>query len=213
MKGMLSCSNLLKIVHSQLLTIKESQRRIRPIALADALMSGFAIFSLKYSSLLQFDKHAAEKAVSHNLRTVYQIKKVPSDTQMRERLDDVSPHLLRKVFKRLFSQCQRSKKLEHFRFYDNRYLMRLDGTGYFYSKKVHCEHCCEKKHRDGSIGYYHQMLSGAIVHPDEKVVLPFVPEAIMKSDGSTKNDCERNSATRFLAHLKREHPHLRLTVT
>lgn len=210
---MLSCSSLNGIVRQAFSKIKDSEKRKRKISLADNLMSGFAVFSLKYPSLLQFDNYSDEEVIKHNLKSVYKIKNTPSDTQMRERLDEVAPLELRKTFKELFAQCQRSKHLELFKYYDNRYLMPLDGTGYFYSKEVHCEYCCEKKHSDGTIGYYHQMLSGAIVHPEQKVVLPFAPEAIMKSDGSTKNDCERRSAERFLEHLKREHPHLRIIVT
>lgn len=213
MKGMLSCSKLHQIVYDSFSSIKDTAKRARPISLVDILMSGFAVFSLKYPSLLQFDKHSSEEMAKHNLKSVFHINNIPSDTQMRERLDDVESAQLRKSFKTLFSQCQRSKLLELFKYYDDRYLMPLDGTGYFNSKNVHCENCCEKNHKDGSVSYYHQMLSGAIVHPDQKVVLPFAPEAIMKSDGSTKNDCERRSAERFLSHLKREHPHLRITVT
>ena len=91
--------------------------------------------------------------------------------------------------------------------------MPLDGTGYFCSKDVHCEHCCEKNHKDGSKSYYHNMLSAVIAHPDQKVVIPFAPEMIMKCDGKTKNDSEHSAAKRFLADLKREHPHLRLIIT
>ncbi len=213
MKGILSCSNLIENVRQSFSRIKESTKRVRSISLVDNLMSGFAVFSLKYPSLLQFDMQTKEQMIANNIHALYGVEDIPSDTQMRERLDEVDPAILRRTFKSLFSQCQRSKRLEAFQHYDNRYLMPLDGTGYFYSKTVHCENCCVRNHRDGTIGYYHQMLSGAIVHPDQKVVLPFAPEPIMKSDGSTKNDCERRSAERFLDHLKREHPHLRLTIT
>lgn len=213
MKGMLSCLKLNQIVHDEFLRIKDCGQRTRPISLADNLMSGFAVFSLKYPSLLQFDSHSCEEMIKHNLGSIFQIKTIPSDTQMRERLDEVEPTKLRSLFSRLFAQAQRSKHLELFKYYDNRYLMPLDGTGYFYSKSVHCNHCCTKSHKDGSTSYYHQMLSGAIVHPELKVVLPFAPEPIMKSDGSTKNDCERRSAERLLSDLKREHPHLRVIVT
>jgi hypothetical protein len=120
---------------------KEAAKRKRPISLLDNLMSGFAVFSLKYPSLLQFDQHA-EEMVKHNLQSVYKINDIPSDTQMRERLDEVEPTELRKTFKTLFSQCQRSNRLELFKFYDGRYLLPLDGTGYFYSKEVHCDNCC-----------------------------------------------------------------------
>lgn len=213
MKGMLSCTKLHQIVYTGFSRVKEESKRIRPISLLDNLMSGFAVFSLKYPSLLQFDNHSAEEMIKHNLTSVFQINNIPSDTQMRDRLDEVAPQRLRKLFTNLFAQAQRSKRLELFTYYDDRYLLPLDGTGYFYSDNVHCDNCCTKTHKDGSISYYHQMLSGAIVHPDQKVVLPFAPEPIMKSDGSTKNDCERRSAERFLSDLKREHPHLRIIIT
>ncbi len=202
---MLSCSNLSHIVHQGLSLIKDVEKRKRPISLVDTLMSGFAVFSLKYPSLLQFNNHY-EEVIKDNLNTVYKIDKVHSDIQMRERLDELEPEKVRKTCKELFAQCQRSKHLELFKCHDNRYLAPLDGTGYFYSKEVHCEHCCEKKHSDSTIGYYHLMLSGGIVHPEQKVVLAFAPEAIMKLVGPTKNDCERRSAERFLEYLKREHP-------
>jgi len=84
-----------------------------------------------------------------------------------------------------------------------------DGTGFFSSKKVHCENCCEKHHKkDGSVTYYHQMLGAAIAHPDLKEVIPICPEPIMKEDGAKKNDCERNAAVRLLKNFRREHPHL-----
>ena len=113
----------------------------------------------------------------------------------------------------MFAECKRSKALEAFAFYEGRYLMPFDATGYFNSKDVYCDNCCQKNHSDDSTSYYHQMLTNVIVHPDLKVVLPFAPEPIIKADGSTKNDCERNAAKRLLSHLHREHPHLKLIIT
>ncbi len=213
MKGMLSCKEIHQLVHYSFARVKDTPLRARAISLADTLMLGFAVFSLKYPCLLQFDQHSNEERIRHNLETVYQIKTVPSDTQMRERLDEVDPAKLRSTFKKLFAQCQRSKHLELFQYYKGRYLVPIDGTGFFYSQEIHCDNCCQKKHQDGSVSYYHQMLSAAIVHPDHKVVLPFAPEPIMKGDGSTKNDCERRASERFLDDLKREHPHLQLIIT
>lgn len=200
-------------------TVKESFSKITgpklrkcTLSLKDCLLSGYTLFSLKYPSLLQFDQHVKEDIISHNLEHVYGLSEIPSDTQMRERLDDVEAGQLRKTFKQLLAQCQRSKRLELFKYYEGRYLVPLDGTGYFFSKEIHCEQCCEKHHKDGTVSYYHQMLSGVIAHPDQKVVLPFAPEPIMKTDGSKKNDCEHKAAQRFLSHLKREHPHLHLII-
>ena len=46
--------------------------------LSDILMSGFAIFSLKYPSLLDFDKQ--NQVENLNLTQIYGIEKVCSDT-------------------------------------------------------------------------------------------------------------------------------------
>ena len=56
------------------------------------------------------------------------------------------------------------------------------------------------------------MLGAAIVHPDYKEVVPLAPEPIIKQDGETKNDCERNAAKRFFDKLRTAHPNLRLIV-
>src|SRR2546428_8755029 len=40
-----------------------------------------------------------------------------------------------------------------------------------------------------------------------------MPEAIIKHDGSEKNDCERNAAKRFITKLRHDHPHLGFIIT
>ena len=50
------------------------------------------------------------------------------------------------------------------------------------------------------------------MHPDKKVVIPLAPEPIIKGDGTTKNDCERNASKRLLNDVRREHPHLKVLV-
>lgn len=179
------------------------------IPLTDALMSAFAMFSLKSPSLLAFDTQRVEG----NLETIYGIKHAPCDTYMRERLDPVLPESLRPSFKRVFGQLQRGKALEEMVFLDGHYLLALDGTGYFSSKTIHCASCLHKVHRNGSITYYHQMLGAAIIHPDWHEVIPLMPEPIVQQDGTAKNDCERNAAKRFIAKLRQDHPHLKFIVT
>jgi hypothetical protein len=175
----------------------------------DTLMSAFAMFSLKSPSLLAFDKQRAEG----NLHTIYGIARVPCDTYMRERLDPVSPESLRPSFKRVFRQLQRGKALEPMTFLEGHYLVALDGTGYFSSQTIHCASCLQKHHRNGSITYSHQMLGAAIIHPDFRAVIPLMPDPIVKHDGTEKNDCERNAAKRFIAALRKDHPHLKFIVT
>jgi hypothetical protein len=179
----------------------------------DCLMSGLAVFTFKCPSLLQFDeKYRQDEEVKNNLKALFNLDAVPCDTQMRKRLDDLSPTVLRRAFTRLFALLQRAKVLEHFRFLEKYLLVSLDGTGFFSSHEVHCNNCCVKEHRNGTTTYYHQMLTAAVVHPSQKVVFPLAPEPIMKADGSTKNDCERNASKRWVEDFRREHPHLPVVI-
>jgi hypothetical protein len=205
----LSADALFRLVRSGFAAIPDPCNGDPEIALTDALMSAFAMFSLKSPSLLAFDKQRAEG----NLGTIYGIEHVPCDTHMRERLDPVSPESLRPSFQSVFRQLQRGKVLEALVFLDGHYLVALDGTGYFSSPTIHCASCLHKVHRNGSITYYHQMLGAAIIHPDVREVIPLMPEPIIKQDGTAKNDCERNAAKRFLAKLRQDHPHLKFIIT
>lgn len=182
-----------------------------PQTLIDIVMSGFAMFSLKHQSLLQFDQQVNKSnTLRHNLLTLYGIKNVPSDTYMRERLDEVDPKEFRKLFTTLFTEMQRGKELESFQYLNGHYLMSIDGTGFFSSDNISCDNCCEAHHKDGRVTHSHKMLCAAIVHPNKKTVIPLAPEPIMKNDGKTKNDCERNANKRLLADFRREHPHLKV---
>ncbi len=205
----LSADALFSVVRSGFAAIPEYRLSDTEISLTDALMAAFALFSLKSPSLLAFDKHRVEG----NLGTIYAIDHVPCDTQMREILDPVSPESVRPLFRSVFGQLQRGKALEAMMFLDDYYLLALDGTEYFSSKTIHCASCLHKVHRNGSITYYHQMLGAALVHPDQRAVIPLMPEPIVKQDGTGKNDCERNAAKRFIAKLRKDHPHLKFIVT
>lgn len=207
----LSHHGLLEAMRKEFESVPDLKKTAK-ISQTDHLMSGLAIFSLKYPSLLQFDNGRSDEIVRHNLQALYGVQQAPCDTYLRERLDNIDPHSLRKPFTKAFSLLQRGKGLEDFTYLNGHYLLSVDGTGYFSSDHIHCEDCCAKHHRDGRTTYYHQMLSAVLVHPDHKEVFPFAPEPILKQDGATKNDCERNAAKRLLTDMRREHPHLKLIV-
>jgi hypothetical protein len=176
-------------------------------------MSGVAMFGLKYPSLLQFDKdHRHSTLLKYNLRSLYGINQVPSDTYQRERLDTVDPYQLQKTMDRLIAQLQRGKVLEQYRYFKDYCLVSIDGTGYFSSKEIHCDSCCVKRHSNGTVTYYHQMLAAVMMHPLYKTVFPLMLEPIKKQDGKTKNDCEHNAAKRLLANLRTSHPHLKIII-
>lgn len=138
----LSADGLIKLVRQSFAAI-EDHRPQPTVALSDALLSAFAMFGLKDPSLLAFDERRREG----NLREIYGISRVPSDTRMREILDPLDPEGLRPVFNDVFRVAQRGKVLEPLVFFRGHYLLALDGTGYFSSKTIHCASCLEKKNR------------------------------------------------------------------
>lgn len=204
----LSADSLVALLRNRFEKLKDSRSGKPTISMADALMSAFAMFSLKDPSLLAFDKRRNDK----NLQALYKIKRVPSDTQMRVILDPLPPEELRPAFADVFRAMQRGKVLESYRYLDEGYLLALDGTGLFSSEKVHCPNCLEKHHADGRVTYYHQTLGAAIIHPDHSAVLPMMPEPILKQDGEAKNDCERNAARRYVEKFRADHPTLQVIV-
>ena len=204
----LSADALYGVIKSRFGKVPDQRGHGTRISIADALMSGFALFALKDPSLLAFD----QRRYDENMKRLFLIGTVASDTQMRTILDNIDPLELRPAFRDIFRALQRGKALQKFRFLDGHYLLLMDGTQYFTSEVIHCPGCLEKEHRDGRVTYSHQMLAAVLAHPDHREVIPFAPEPIGNQDGSTKNDCERNGAGRLLRHIRSEHPQLRLIV-
>src|SRR3954451_24205675 len=206
----LSADALFQFLRAQFGSLADSRSSDVEISLGDAIMSAFAMFSLKDPSLLAFDNRRRDPA--DNFRTIYRIDRVPSDSQMRAVLDPVEPEILRPSFREVFRRLQRGKALERFVFRDGHYLLSLDGTTYFSSAKIHCPSCLVRHHRGGGVTYSHQLLGATLVHPDLKEVIPLAPEPIVQQDGETKTDWERNPTRRWLERFRREYPHLPVIV-
>lgn len=209
-KKHLSAPGLLQNVYNSFKKIPDTREfsTSGAIPLTSHLMSGLAVFGLKCSSLLEFDRKRKNPPTAENLKSLYQVNTVPSDTYLRERLDEVDPKFLRPAFKKIFSLAQRGKLLEEFAYLDGHVLISADGTGMFHSNNVSCPHCCTKKSKDGKVSYYHQMFGVCVVHPEKRNVIPLCPEPIINQHDKEKNDCERNACKRFLENFRREHPHL-----
>ena len=153
--------------------------------LADALMSGFAVFALKDPSLLAFDQRRQQDA--KNLEMIFHIGHVPCDTQMRETLDPVDPEELRPAFRDIFTELWHAARSWRRCFsWMDYYLLALDGTECFSSTQVHCDHCLHKKLSNGEVVYHHAMLGAAMVCPGRQEVIPLMPEPILNGDGQER---------------------------
>ncbi len=208
----LSADALIAALHPCFESIDVPGNNSSIISTHDALMSGFAMMSLKDPSLLAFDRRRVTE--EHNLRSIYAIKNIPCDTQMRTRLDEINPDLIRPAYKTFFNNAQRGKLLEPMVFMNGCYLLACDGTGYFSSSKLYSPYCLKKTcSKTGKTTYHLQALGAAIIHPESKEVIPLAPEFICNQDGQSKNDCERNAASRWLIKFRQDHPNLKVIMT
>ncbi len=171
--------------------------------LRDILMSGYAMFHLKYSSLLSFEEQSETER--QNLSLLYGIERISSDAQFRRILDDVNPSDLQSLFPKRFEQLDSIGKLRDYRFLKKYMLVSIDGVHYFESKCVSCKHCCTRHHRDGTVSYHHSMLGATLIHPDQKEVFSLGGQAIEKQDGNSKNDCELNASKRLQTQLYKDY--------
>lgn len=184
------------------------------ISLVDVLMSAYAMFCLKCPSLLSFENFLTREFERISIQNVFDIKDIPSDTQMRVRLDEIDPDELHAAFDAVFREVQRGKLLEPYAYLDGHYILAFDGTGMQSSQDLSSDICIKKvSKKSGVTNYQLQLLGACIVHPDRKEVIPLAPEPISNKDGQLKNDCERNSSKRKLKKFRESHPNLKVMVT
>ena len=101
----LSVDSLIKNLRSRFDNFEDKRAKNSSVSLTDILMSAYAIFSLKYSSLLQFEmQNPIEK---ENLMNLFCLSKTCNDSQMRVVLDEVNPYDIRQFYPSNFKELER----------------------------------------------------------------------------------------------------------
>lgn len=170
--------------------------------MGDIGMATFAMFFMQCESFLEFQRQLQTRMHRSNLHTLFGVQKIPTDPHIRSMLDKVEPESLQRSFDDVIQTLVSDDGLDGFTCLDSRILVALDGTEYFCSQKLSCEHCLERKRRNGTVEYYHCMLAATIVAPGKPYCVHLMPEFIETPDGTDKQDCERNAAKRFLTSEK-----------
>jgi hypothetical protein len=185
-------------------------------ALADTLMSGFAMMFFQHPSLLQFQRAMEKKRQQCNLQTIFGVHELPSDTQMREILDGVEPEALRLLLPQLWEKVRRvgwggrlTTTLPSGQQQGTYYTLALDGSEYFRSPQVQCPHCLRQPDSKGRVHYSHLIVGATLVRAGSHQVVPLDVEEVRNATAeSTPQDCELTAAKRLLARLRREHPQM-----
>lgn len=182
----------------------------------DAMLSAFAMFFFQHPSLLNFQERLKQRAGRSNLETVFGVKDLPSDSQLREILDGAPAEPLRRLLAIIFERYRRSGWAMEFRTSDNLgskfYPIAIDGTDYFSSNEINCLSCLHRKTPDGDVNYRHSILSATLIKPRSHKILPMDAEPIVNTDGEEKQDCEINAGKRLVERLRREHPRLDMLI-
>lgn len=202
----LTFDSLMQTLSEAFARLPDHRRSNASYPLADVLRSAFAMFSLKSPSLLSFREQTRQER--RNLRAIYHLKDIPSDTQMRAALDPVSPVPLRALFATLFATLHRAGVVKEYHYWQRHVIIAVDGVEHFASTKLHCHHCTTRTHRNGVTSYHHAGLAAVMLHPDHEEVFPLDFEPILNQDGDRKNDCERNAARRLCQALRERYPDL-----
>ena len=207
----LSVDSLIVNLRSRFDSFTDKRAKNSSVSLTDILMSAYAIFSLKYSSLLQFEmQNPIEK---ENLKNLFCLTKTCNDSQMRVVLDQVNPDDIRQFYPQNFQALEDLGITKEYEFWKKHPIVAIDGVHHVESKKIHCEGCLKKQHEDGSISYNHSMLCAMLVHPQEREVFVMGTEPIICQDGIEKNDCERNASKRLLNWMSGHYKDKKLLIT
>lgn len=170
-------------------------------SIADIAISAFAVFFTQCPSFLSFQRAMQTARGLNNLRSLFQVQRIPTDNHIRQTLDPIPPQHLFELFDELHQAFQESGTLQAMRAVHDTQLIALDGTRYFssQSQNIHCPNCSSTHHSNGRITHFHSAITPVIVSPDHSQVLSLRPEFITPQDGHDKQDCEIAAAKRWLA--------------
>jgi len=171
--------------------------RFGNIAVADFGMAAFSMFFMQSASFLSFQRTLEKGHGRSNCQTLFEIGKIPSDSYIRDMLDEADPALLQPCFERLETLLVEPPMRQAFGRLEGRTLIAWDGTEYFCSQKLGCPNCLTRKRSNGKTENYHCLLSATVVAPGHSKVVPLMPEFIAPRDGAEKQDCERNACKRW----------------
>ena len=110
-------------------------------SMREAAMAAFSVFFMQSPSFLAHQEAMQGRERRNNAASLFGIDKIPSDPQIRNLLDPVTPADLSAPFWEVFSLLEESEELQPYRRLAGQWLVALDGTQYFHSSKIHCKRC------------------------------------------------------------------------
>lgn len=178
----------------------------------DAGLGAFSVFFTQCPSFLEFQRQMEAATAKSNANSLFSMRAIPKDQQIRRLLDEAAPDILFPVFDKCLQTLQKTGEIVRFKS-ELGYLLIFDGTQSVSSTEIHCDSCLTKKDKQGILHYYHSVLTPVLAKPEGTLVLPLAPEYISNQDGTTKQDCENAAAKRLLESHGRKYSSLLEDIT
>jgi hypothetical protein len=166
--------------------------------MGDFAMAAFALFFVQSPSFLAHQRHLETGQGRSNCQTLFGMRKIPGDSQIRAQLDAIEPAQFHPMFDDIVAELDQSGGLDAMRCLGGRALIALDGTEFHCSDKIRCPNCSQRKRGKDKVEYFHTMLAATLVAPGHNRAVPLQPEFIRPQDGHDKQDCESRAARRWL---------------
>jgi hypothetical protein len=97
--------------------------------MADFVMAGFAPFFMQSPSFLAHQRHLETGQGRSNCQTLFGMRKIPGDSQIRAKLDAVEPAMFHPMFADLVAELEQCGGLDAMRCLDGRVLIALGRNG------------------------------------------------------------------------------------
>jgi len=167
-------------------------------SMQDIGLTAFAVFFMQSPSFLYAQESLQKQTGRNNLKTLFRVKRIPSDNHVRAMLDPINPNVFYPVFDSVYKAFQKQGVLDQLRGFEDTQFIAMDGTQLYSSNKIKCDNCSTKKHKTGAISYHHNAVTPVIVAPHRNLAIPLRIEFLSPQDGHDKQDSEPAAAKRWL---------------
>lgn len=165
----------------------------------DAACSAFSVFFTQRPSFLSFQRTLERTTGRSNVHSLFGVHHVPTDVQIRNVLDSVSPAEIAPLIKAVGDKLKDEGRLERYWVLFGTIPLAMDGTDIYSSEsRIHCPSCHVTHHSDGGVLYRHIAMTPALVAPGEPRVVALPPEFVVPQDGHAKQDREMAAGTRWI---------------
>lgn len=176
----------------------------------DVALSALSVFFMQSPSFLAYQRDLQRLKGRNNAQSLFMVEHLPSDSQLRNLLDPVSPGQLSDLFWAIFAWLDQRGLLRAHVGINNHLLCALDGVHYFSSESLQCPNCTRTVH-DGQTRYGHSLIAPVLVAPGAASVFSLAPEFVQPQDGHDKQDGEQAAIQRWLAQQAHHLPLARTT--